>query len=155
MLRSSYANIESKKSEEIISKIAHVQALLVSSSNALLGNVSFILLKYDKYGPRFISTVEETVKNNAERMKKGTMYNIKDLSIENFVGIEADVSRKLSFTSKPARGESLKNVIVRICRGNIIVEINDTNLHLTDRKIIEIAEKLFKQYREAKEHQEG
>jgi len=90
-----------------------------------------------------------------EKMKKSTMYKIKDLSIKDFVGIEADVSRRLSFTSEPARGESLKSVSVRICRGNIIVEINDTDLLLADRKIIEISEKVFKLYREAKERQEG
>jgi hypothetical protein len=88
-------------------------------------------------------------------MKKSTMYKIKDLSIEDFVGIEADVLRRLSFTSEPARGKGLKSVSVRICRGNIIVEINDTDLLLTDRKIIEIAEKVFKRYREAKERQKG
>lgn len=87
-------------------------------------------------------------------MKKSTMYKIKDLSIEGFVGIEADVLRRLSFTSEPAHGKGLKSVTVRICRGNIIVEINDTDLLLTDRKIIEIAEKVFKRYREAKERQE-
>jgi hypothetical protein len=152
-LRSTYANLDSEKREELISKIEHIQTF-EATKKGLAGSFSLILLKDYRYGHKYISTVEKMATKNIERMKKGTMYKIADLSLADFPGIKADIARRLSFSLKSSSGGKQRHMAVRICRGEVMVEISSMNIPLHDDQIIEMAQKIFQGYRKAKEQRE-
>lgn len=153
LLLSTFASLDSNTREEIISKIAHAQAIKISNKNGDYGSVTIILLKDDSYGSKLISMVERIEKNNAERLKNSTMYKMEDLIIKNLIEIKADAARKLSFTLKSANGRSVKTVIVRICNDDVVFEIIDSNIHLTDKEIIKIYETVYQRFLEARAQQ--
>ncbi len=155
-LRSSYVNMEANKRDENISKITHAQALIVKNiQNFSKGKVVIMTLKSDKDCHKLISDLEVMALNNIEKMKNSTMQKIEAFVIRDFVGIEADISRKLTATAKPAQGKSYTYVLIRSCRGNVLVQVTSNNLHISDEKIRAISEKVFNRYNEMKEQQEG
>lgn len=143
-----YQNLDPKEKDELISKIAHVQTLILKTlKEDASGSVSIIVLKDSRYGPKFISTVEKIALNNAKKLKNSKMYHMENLKLENLSGISAEAARRLSYTLRPANGRDVQVVAVRICIGNIVLEILDSNIGLKNKKFIEIAEYLFNRCR--------
>jgi len=151
-LHASYKNLDSKEKDEIISKIAHIQALQlkVGKGADLFGSVAIIILKDNTYGPKFISIAEKMATYNAKKLKNSNIYRMENLNFENFSGINADYARRLSFTLKPADGKSVQTVIVRIFIGNMVLEIVDSNIGLKNEIFIEIAQLIFKRWQRGK-----
>lgn len=155
MMRSAYAALEEKEREEIISKVVHVQALIANCSDPVcMGNISLFVLKDPAFGPKMMKMIEEMARKNVEKMKESPTLIVKDFVSEDFPGIKADAARKMSL-SVTVLLESKKNVFVRICRGKVMLEIWGNGLDLEDEKIVEIAKKVFKRYREAIKGENG
>lgn len=147
MLRSSYAGLDASKREEMVSKLVHGQALIVvCPSPQAAGYVLLLVLKDPAYLPKFIATVEEQARRNVEKVKTGSVFKIENLRIGDFPGIQADVSRKVCFNIAGPGEAAVKQVLVRICRGKVMLEILDANIGLSDAKIIAIAEEVFQRY---------
>ncbi len=147
MLRSAYALLEESRAEEIISQVERAQTLIaITAEPFMLGNVSIVVLKKREYGPKLIAAVEEAARKNVEKMKSGSFVGVSDLVMEDFAGIKADVARKLSMNILAPGDIRVKQVVVRVCRGRVMVEILDANIGLTDEKIIGIAEKVFQRH---------
>jgi len=151
-LHSSYLIVEPKEREKLISKIEHVQTLLLKNGETLLGGVTFILMKNPGSCSKFIYVIERAVSRNIKKMEKSGIYNVEQFVLEKFPGIDGECARKslilLSF--KHSRESIPKSKIIRICRDGVIAEIIDNNLNISDREIAIIAEKVFSGYRKIK-----
>ena len=143
------AEVEPKKREDMISNVRHFQTCIVKYKGRRIGAVSFFLMKNTEYGSRFISATEELKKDYVEKMKSSTLNTVTDFSMDNFDKIDADVSRKMSYTWKPAEGESKKYRFVRISRGNVVLEIEDSLISFEDSEIVTLAETIFDHYEAA------
>ena len=143
------AEVEPKKREDIVSNVKHFQSCIVKYKGRRIGAVNFFLMKNTEYGSRFISATEELKKDYVEKMKSSTLNTVTDFSMDNFDKIDADVSRKMSYTWKPAEGESKKYRFVRISRGNVVLEIEDSLISFEDSEIVTLAETIFDRYEAA------
>jgi hypothetical protein len=150
-LHAAYSGLAYKDRVDIISKIVHVQILTLKSIEGPAGYISFGILKDAKLGARLINLLEASTRNKKERMTTGNGVTIGDFSLDNFSGIEADVSRKLSFTVTASdNGKASEFEIFRICRNGFFLEIEVIDNRLGSEKVVEIAEEIFRRYGQSK-----
>ena len=72
-------------------------------------------------------------------------YNrISNFSIVEFEGIRADIARLLSFDVQHGNDASTLNVSLRVLRGNVLIEISDDRINLSDEALILITQEIFK-----------
>lgn len=142
-LEASYSALDPEIRKEILSKISHAHSLTIRKEDEQYGNLTIFLLDDDTYGPKFISIVEKIARDNSERLKDSAMYRMDDLAIEDFSAVKADAARKLSFTLRPANRRVVKTAIVRICNKDVVFEIVDTNIFLTDAQFVKIYETAY------------
>jgi hypothetical protein len=150
MLRSVYANMDKEERDRIMGNIVHVQGLIAQLTDGrTMGNVSIFVLKDGEMAQKMMTALEKMARDNIGRLKGSTMFKITDVAATDIEGVEARVARKFSFTISPTTGEGFKQAISRIFRGNVMVEIWESNLELDGKEIVGLAEKVFKRFAEA------
>lgn len=147
-LRSVYAKIDEQNREAIIAQIKHVQIFIAQNTDPpCLVNISAIVLKDGNFTKKYLALLEDLVQKNVKELESSAIMQIKDFSISDFTGIEADIAHKISFNL--AQGDdspSIPNVFFRICRGNLLLEFYTNNYTMDDALIIKIAELVFSRY---------
>jgi hypothetical protein len=153
LLRMFYANLEPEQRDEVIAHIARVQSLSAQAMRLLtplMGKVTLFVFKDEAYPAKFVSVLEAMARKNIENIQEGgSVFAVGDVVIGEFQGIEADVSRKVSFTLTPHGGKGSPQLIVRIARGALLVEIFTANVPLGPDAIAQLAEEVFRRHRQA------
>jgi hypothetical protein len=156
LMRSAYANVEPTAREEIMANVSRAQTLVVQCAQPVsMADITIIVLDDPGFAPKFVAILEETARKNVAKMKTGAVLKVAGLEIGRFPKAppDATAASKVSFAVTLPTGGVQRHVFVRICRGDLLVEIHEFGVGLTDDKFAAIAQRVFARYQEAKEAQ--
>ena len=140
--------IEPNTREDLVSHIKNFHAFSIKYRNIKLVSIAFILANDSKNCGRLLYAIEGYKKDYVEKMAHSNLYSVTNFSDEHFAGINADISRKMTYTCEPRDGEATTLSFYRICRNEVFIEIEDSFLGLKDYEVVDIAETIFSRYRQ-------
>jgi hypothetical protein len=149
VMQASYTAMPDKDREEILANIEHVQNFMAFGDDNTGGSVAVFVMKDGQLVPKMITALEGLTRNMVEMFKekaKDGTIEISDLAIEDFTVIRADVARKLSFSGTRPGGKAMRQEQYFVLRGNILIQLDNSNIELSDEKVSAILEKVFKRY---------
>ncbi len=152
MLQAVYAGMDAGKRKKFLSNIERVQSLVAQvPGEAVMANVSIFKLKDAGLASDMKDALVELVKANVKKIKGSAMVELKDFRVGSFDKVKADVTSKISFNLKPPGVKEIHQAFYRVFRGDVMVEIFDSDIGLSDEKIAALVEKVFKSYSKALE----
>jgi hypothetical protein len=150
MLQAVYAGMDAQKRKKFISNVEHVQSLIAQVyGEAVMANISIFKLKDAALTAEMKDALVELVKANVKKIEGSAMVKLKDFRVGPFDGVKADVTSKICFTVKPPGEKGIRQAFYRVFRGDVMVEIFDSDIGLSDEKIAALVEKVFKRYNKA------
>lgn len=130
--------------ELIISKVVHFQTFQVKCQNTPFAYIDLVVLEDKQYVPKFISLREKTLK--ASYFHKPA----KNVKVESSFTKSADISRKISADVSFSENSTTKRTFSFFGKDNLIVECYDDMYNLGDQELVDIANKIFVRYQDAK-----
>lgn len=144
-LRTLYSMLNSDVRNDIASSVQ--QTFVRTTSQWGKGGsvtITVMLLTNDSFGPRFIKANEDMLQQQSYYMIDAEYNRTSNFSIVEFEGIKADIARLLSFDVQHGNDASTLNVSLRVLRGNVLIEISDDRINLSDEALISITREIFK-----------
>ncbi len=144
--RAVYSQIEPTDREKILNQIVHIQTYAAQNIEAQsIVNISAIVIQDSQFISTYIKLLENLVQKNVKLMKSSPTIKIKDFEISGFSALQADSAHKITFILT-GKNISAKQTFVRICKGNLMLEVYLNNYPMNDTKIAQIADDIFKRF---------
>lgn len=147
-LRALYAELDPATRDKVLANIEHAQALIGAGPEQTICNLSLFILQDPALAGAHITAVEKLAQAKLDKLTASKLATVKDVNIADFPAIQADIARKLTFTVV-TNGAILHTDLIRVVRGNVLLEIYTQQLSLTDEAYAEIAEEVFSRVKAA------
>ncbi len=132
--------------KKIIDGIEYAQALTAAGPQpGHIASVSLLVLKDRASADALIDLLAEVVRENIDKARTSPSVKIDQVAIGQVAGVQADHTSRISFTVEVG-GARLDQNLIRVCRGNVMVEIMDMGVGLPDRQWVAIVESVFDRY---------
>jgi hypothetical protein len=148
--RANFETLELQKRDEFLSKIKYAMMLIVKDIDNNCGYLGFVEFIDDNLVKEINEVWDSVFLEDLNKMQNSMLIKIKDIQAEKLPSIQAEIARKISFTqiSQDKGAQQIENI--GICRNNICMGIEVGKDLLSNERIFEIAEEIFKRYEEAK-----
>ncbi len=130
-LQSAYAGLRETERDRLLAQVEHAQALVARSpEQSRLGNVTLIVLRDAAIGREYIDAVEAMANRNFAQLNDSRKLQVTDVNATDAPQFVASIARRVEFTLMPLGEPKMHNVIWRIVRGSLLIEITMCNLDL-------------------------
>jgi len=153
LLRSAYANMAPKDRDRLVAQVSHAQTLVAQCAAPFrMADASILVLTDPAFAPTYVRILEQTARAFTAKMKGSTLLTAQNLHVGRFAGAPktATASSKLWFDIKLPDGQLQRHTFVRVGLGDVLIEIHEVDLALTDAAVAAIVGKIYSRYQTAK-----
>lgn len=142
MLRAVYEPLSPDK-RRVVPDSVRDEGCMIASKKGKRSSIAIYTLKQDADPAKVAAAMSELDARNLEAVSRSRTAKITDLKVTTFPYKDAKFTRKLTFKST-STGEATNVTVVRVGKGNVVIEICTQGLNMTDAEMKAIVDDLLK-----------